>query len=144
MAELYGPLTEEKQAAFVVDAPPDLAVNGDPHLLAQAVANLVDDAVKYAPSRGVVSLRVAPTDDGQIEIVVTDNGPGITDAERPRVMQRFYRCRASGGKAGVGLGLSVVDAVARLHDGNVALSDNRPGLVAALRLPAASSAPGGS
>lgn len=141
VAELYGPLTEEKEAAFVVDAEDGLAVDGDPYLLAQAVGNLVDNAVKYAPRRGAVSLRIAPADESSVEIVVADNGPGIAEDERPRVRQRFYRCHANGGEAGIGLGLSVVDAVARLHDGTLALGDNRPGLIASLRLPAAPAPP---
>ena len=141
VAELYGPLIEEKQAALVVDAEDGLAVNGDPYLLAQAVGNLVDNAVKYAPRWGAVSLRIAPSNGNSVEIVVADNGPGIAEAEKPRVRQRFYRCPTNGGAAGIGLGLSVVDAVARLHDGALALDDNRPGLIASLRLPAATARP---
>ena len=138
VAELYTPLTDEKQAAFVVDAPAGLSVNGDSHLLAQAIGNLIDNAVKYTPRHGGVSLRIAPSAAGYIEIVVADSGPGIADAEKPRVTQRFYRCRGRDGEAGIGLGLSIVDAVARLHDGSLNLYDNHPGLIAVLRLPAAS------
>jgi signal transduction histidine kinase len=140
VAELYTPLIEEKRASLVVDAPAGLAVNGDPHLLAQAIANLVDNAVKYAPRSGAVSLRIALSMAGYIDIVVTDNGPGIADAEKLLVTQRFYRCRGTDGEAGIGLGLSIVDAVARLHDGSLSLCDNHPGLKAVLRLPAAASA----
>jgi signal transduction histidine kinase len=136
-AELYGPLAEEKHAVFAVDAPSGLAVNGDPYLLAQAVGNLVDNAVKYAPLYGEVSLRIAPCDEGRIEIVVADNGPGIPEGEKTRVTARFYRGQASAGTSGIGLGLSIVAAVARLHKGNLTLSDNHPGLVASLRVPAA-------
>jgi signal transduction histidine kinase len=85
VAELYAPLVEDKQATFIVDAPVGLSVNGDPHLLAQAVGNLVDNAVKFIPLQGAVSLRIAPSCTGQIEIIVADNGPGIADAEKPRV-----------------------------------------------------------
>ena len=136
VAELYDPLIEEKEAGLDVDAPPGLAVSGDPHLLAQAVGNLVDNAVKYAPPHGRVSLRIASGDDGQVEIVIADNGPGIADTEKPSVTRRFYRGGISDGKAGIGLGLSVVDAVARLHDGSLYLADNHPGLIASLKLPA--------
>ena len=80
-----------------------MAVNGDPHLLAQAVGNLVDYAVKYAPRCGRVSLRMAH---GEIEIVVTDNGPGIPDGEKARVTDRFYRGRASAGTSGMVSGLA--------------------------------------
>jgi signal transduction histidine kinase len=137
VAELYGPLIEEKQASFILDAPSGLAVHGDPYLLAQAVGNLVDNAVKYAPRQGLISLRISRSENGYIEIAVADDGPGIADAEKPRVTQRFYRGHASGESAGIGLGLSVVDAVARLHDGNFSLADNHPGLIASVKLPAA-------
>jgi signal transduction histidine kinase len=137
VAELYGPLIENKKAALDVDVGNGLAVNGDPHLLAQAVGNLVDNAVKYAPCRGKVSLRIERCDSTKIDIVVADNGPGIADADKPRVTERFYRCKGGGDTAGSGLGLTLVEAVARLHDGSLTLSDNHPGLKASLRLLAA-------
>jgi signal transduction histidine kinase len=137
VSELYGPLIDEKQATFDVDAPVGIAINGDPYLLAQAVGNLVDNAVKYTPRHGTLSLRIGSTDNGQVEIVIADNGPGIADAEKSRVTQRFYRCRNGDGKAGIGLGLSVVDAVARLHEGTLTLADNDPGLIASLKIPGA-------
>jgi signal transduction histidine kinase len=137
VVELYAPLTEEKEVVFNVDVRGGLAVHGDPHLLAQAVGNLVDNAVKYAPRHGQVGLRVVSRDDEQIEVVVADNGPGIPDDEKTRVTDRFYRCQSSAGTSGIGLGLSVVEAVARLHDGSLQLSDNYPGLTASLRLPTA-------
>jgi signal transduction histidine kinase len=140
VAELYTPLIEEKRASFVVDAPAGLAVNGDPHLLAQAIGNLVDNAVKYTPRLGAVVLRIAPSIAGYVEIIVADNGPGIADAEKPLVTRRFYRCRGTDGEGGIGLGLSIVDAVARLHEGSLSLCDNVPGLKAVLRLPAAACA----
>jgi signal transduction histidine kinase len=141
VAELYGPLIEEKKAALDVNVGNGLVVNGDPHLLAQAVGNLVDNAVKYAPCRSAVSLRIERCNDGEIDIVVADNGPGIADADKPRVTQRFYRCEASCETAGIGLGLSLVEAVARLHDGRLKLSDNHPGLMASLKLPTAPQSP---
>ena len=136
VAELYGPLVEEKGAVLVVDAPRALTVNGDPFLLAQAIGNLVDNAVKYAPVGGTVALTLARRTDGQAEIAVADNGPGIPDLEKSRVTQRFYRGDASRGTPGIGLGLSVVAAVAQLHGGVLSLMDNRPGLNASLILPA--------
>jgi signal transduction histidine kinase len=141
IAELYGPLADEKHATLLVDAPVAHVVNGDPHLLAQAVGNLVDNAVKYIPFGGEVSLRIVRADAAWIEIVVADNGPGIAEAEKALVTGRFYRCHRSVGETGIGLGLSLVDAVARLHQGSLTLTDNHPGLVAALRLPAASFVP---
>jgi signal transduction histidine kinase len=136
VGELYGPLTEEKQAAFVIDAPPGPMVNGDPYLLAEAIGNLVDNAVKYTPGGGVVALRMRSSAGGVTEIAVADNGPGIADIDKPRVTERFYRCRETRAAAGLGLGLSLVDAIARLHGGALALTDNHPGLIASLTLPA--------
>jgi signal transduction histidine kinase len=96
VAELYAPLIEEKAAAFGVHAQTGLVVNGDPYLLAQAVANRVDNAVKYTPHGGKVSLQIAPCNEGQVEIVVADNGPGIPDGEKSHVTDRFYRGHVSG------------------------------------------------
>jgi hypothetical protein len=143
VAELYGPLIEEKKAALDINVGNGLVVNGDPHLLAQAVGNLVDNAVKYTTCYGAVSLRIERCNDREIDIVVADNGPGVADAEKPRVTQRFYRCGAGGETAGTGLGLSLVEAVARLHDGHLKLSDNHPGLMASLKLPVAVGTHGG-
>jgi signal transduction histidine kinase len=137
VGELYGPLAEEKQLDFAVEAGPGRVVDGDPYLLAQAIGNLVDNAVKYAPPGGRVKLRVAAARDGRIDIAVADNGPGIADSEKPRVTERFYRGGGASETAGLGLGLSVVDAVARLHEGTLSLSDNDPGLVGSLSIPAA-------
>jgi signal transduction histidine kinase len=136
LGELYGPLTEEKRAAFVIETPPGLVVNGDPYLLAEAIGNLVDNAVKYLPGGGAVALRIRALAGGAAEIVVADNGPGIADSDKPRAAEPFYRGRATCAKAGLGLGLSIVEAIARLHDGALTLADNHPGLIASLTLPA--------
>jgi len=134
IAELYGPLIEEKGTALVIDVPHGLVVSGDPFLLAEAVANLVDNAAKYGSYDGVITIRVRQADDRQVEIAVADNGMGIEASEKASVTSRFYRGRAARGIGGVGLGLSVVEAVARLHGGALELGDNRPGLVATLRI----------
>lgn len=135
LMELYEPLAEEKNIALTVEAPPEPAVRGDPDLLAQSIGNLVDNAIKYTPCGGQVSLRIAPITRDQVEIAVTDSGPGIAEADKARVTERFYRGNRDAGTEGIGLGLSVVDAVARLHGGTLSMSDNRPGLVAVLTLP---------
>jgi signal transduction histidine kinase len=134
VAELYGPLAEEKGLALKVDVPPGITVRGDPELLAQAVGNLVDNAIKYAPRQGNVLLHVAPGREDQVLIEVADNGPGIPQPERSRVTERFYREHRDAGTEGVGLGLSIVEAVARLHGGALSFSDNGPGLVVSLTL----------
>jgi signal transduction histidine kinase len=129
--ELYEPIAEAKSVELAAEMAPGVATEGDPSLLAQAIGNLVDNAVKYAPAGGHVRIRLEanPT-----AVVVSDDGPGIPAAERPRATQRFWRGDRSRGTPGVGLGLSVVEAVARLHGGRLDLDDNRPGLRAALVL----------
>jgi signal transduction histidine kinase len=122
---------------FTVEARSGLAVNGDPHLLAQAVGNLVDNAVKYAPSHGEVSMRIAHCEKRGYRDLRIRQRTRDPDNEKTRVTTRFYRAQSSAGTSGIGLGLSVVEAVARLHDGDLTLSDNDPGLTASLRLPAA-------
>jgi len=134
-AELYRPIVEEKGASLVLEAPVGLTVEGDPFLLAQAVGNLLDNAAKVAPAGCAVTLSLTRNAEGGIEIAVADRGPGIPDAEKPRVTERFFRGDASRGTAGSGLGLSLVAAVARLHGGTLVLEDNEPGLKARLILP---------
>lgn len=135
--DLYGPVAEEKEVALTVDAPRGVIVYGDPHLLAQAIGNLIDNALKFVSCRGQVSLRIAAGAADQVEIVVADNGPGMAEAEKSRATQRFYRGNRNAGTEGMGLGLSVVEAVARLHKGTLTLGDNHPGLVVSLTLPRA-------
>jgi hypothetical protein len=98
-------------------------------------ANLLDNAIKYTPAGGTVSLRIAVDAGNQVEIAVADNGPGIADTEKSRATERFYRGARGADAEGIGLGLSVVEAVARLHGGTLSLGDNYPGLVATLTLP---------
>jgi signal transduction histidine kinase len=129
--ELYEPTAEAKSVELAAELSPSVAVEGDPSLLAQALGNLVDNAVKYAPPGGHVRVRLEAN---PAAIVITDDGPGIPASERPRATQRFWRGDRSRGTPGVGLGLSVVEAVARLHGGRLDLDDNRPGLRATLVL----------
>jgi signal transduction histidine kinase len=137
VVEYYEPAAEQKGVVFSFAAAGDAAVAGDPVLLAQAVSNLIDNSLKSVPSRGAISVKVGRRADGAVEIAVADDGPGIPDADKPRVTERFYRGDASRGTPGVGLGLSIVDAVARLHGGVLQLLDNHPGLRAQMVLPVA-------
>lgn len=134
VTEFYAPVAELKDISIGFDGPASLPTVGDPVLLAQALGNMVDNALKYAPVRGAIAIRARRVDAQTVEIVVADNGPGIPAHERTRVIERFYRVDASRGTPGVGLGLSVVSAVARLHGGELVLEDNHPGLRATLRL----------
>ena len=111
-----------------------LMVSGDPVLLAQGLSNLIDNALKYAPAYGAIEVGVQKKQLGIVEISVSDNGPGIADAEKSKVMQRFYRGDASRGTPGVGLGLSLVQAIAKLHGAHVDLQDNAPGLRAVITM----------
>jgi len=124
-AELYEPVAEEKGCALKLDVEPGVMIRGDRHLLSQAVANLLDNALKYGG--GEVRLS-AHQQDGRAALEVSDTGPGIPEAEREAVFDRFVRLEPSRSTPGNGLGLSLVRAVARLHNGTVALGDNEPGL----------------
>jgi signal transduction histidine kinase len=135
VVELYGPSAELKQIRLTQTTDPHLHVAGDPYLLAQAVGNLVDNAVKYARNGGSVTVEARHAGNGFVDLIVADDGPGIPDDEKSKVAERFYRSDVSRGTEGVGLGLSLVAAVARLHHGTFSLLDNAPGLRVVLRLP---------
>lgn len=139
VTEFYLPVAELREIDLAFAHEGSLQVFGDPVLLAQALGNLVENALKYAPERGVIAVSARRSQPGMVEIVVADDGPGIAEDERPRVIERFYRGDTSRGTPGVGLGLSVVSAVARLHGGTLALGDNRPGLRATLLIASAAS-----
>jgi signal transduction histidine kinase len=124
--ELYEPVAEEKGFAVTVVAEPGVRIRGDRHLLSQALANLLDNALKYAGG-GQIELRVFPKN-GQAILEVADHGPGIPEADRQSVLDRFVRLEPSRTTPGNGLGLSLVRAIARRHNGSVTLEDNRPGL----------------
>jgi signal transduction histidine kinase len=135
VVELYLPMAEGKSIALTADADGAPAVRGDPFLLAQALGNLIDNAIKYTPPGGRIGLRIAVSGTGEVVMSVTDNGPGIAPADKAHVTERFYRGDASRGTSGVGLGLSLVAAIARLHGGALTLADANPGLSASMRLP---------
>lgn len=130
--EFYQPVAELKGVSLTFASPGELTVAGDPLLLAQAIGNLIDNALKYAQEKGAITVQAAQRSDGAIEVSVSDDGPGIPDDEKPKVTERFYRGDASRGTPGVGLGLSLVAAVAKLHGGMLELTDNHPGLRATL------------
>ncbi len=139
--ELYEAVAEERGVTLSADLPDHLRAFGDAALIQQAVANLVDNAVKFSPKGGTASLsaRILP---GGLEIVVTDHGPGIPQDERAKAPQRFYRGESARHTPGSGLGLALVQAVAQLHGGSLRLEDADPGLRAVLTLPLSGDAPG--
>jgi hypothetical protein len=137
VAELYEPMAEEQGGALTITAPEGLEILADRQLLSQAVSNLVDNALKYGATEGAAP-QIAIT--GAIEgddvvITVADRGPGIAEADRSRVIERFVRLDASRSRPGNGLGLSLVAGVMKLHGGRLVLEDNEPGLRAKLMLP---------
>jgi signal transduction histidine kinase len=143
VAELYEPVAEERGLVLKAEADAPVMVRADRQLLGQAIANLIDNAIKYgtaevarngAGAKPEVEVRVEAK--GPVaEIVVTDRGPGVPPADRERVLDRFVRLEASRSEPGSGLGLSLVAAVARLHGGGLRLEDNEPGLRVILALP---------
>jgi signal transduction histidine kinase len=141
VGELYEPLAEEQGLTLEVDAPGTTPLRGNRELISQALANLVDNAIKYAgpaakangtPSIVTISAR---SDADHVWLSVGDRGPGIPEGDRGRAVERFVRLEKSRTIPGSGLGLSLAAAVARLHGGELRLEDNAPGLKAVLVLP---------
>jgi signal transduction histidine kinase len=137
VVEYYEPAAEQKGIAFSFKSSGEAAVAGDPMLLAQAVSNLIDNSLKCVAEHGAISVHVGRSPEGAVEIAVADDGPGIPDADKPKATERFFRGDRSRATPGVGLGLSIVDAVAKLHGGALQLLDNHPGLRAQMLLPLA-------
>ncbi len=142
VAELYEPVCEEKGLEFRAEVTPQLVARGNREFVAQAVANLLDNAVKYTPEGGAVVLRVRRRSSGEIEFSVTDTGPGVPESDRGRIVQRFVRLENSRNQPGAGLGLSLVAAVAEAHRGRLEIDEgpgsvggSGPGLRVALVLP---------
>ncbi|QQQ18161.1 HAMP domain-containing histidine kinase [Brevundimonas vitis] len=145
MAELYEPAAEDKGLEFSAEIERGLMVEANQPFLAQALANVIDNAIKYTPPSGAVKLRARRRSSGEIEFSVTDTGPGVPEADRERVIQRFVRLDNSRTEAGSGLGLSLVAAVIEAHGGRITLDEgpgvydgSGPGLRVALILPPAS------
>lgn len=127
VVELYEPLAEEKNIKIVCDFSSS-SVLGDRDLLFQAFANILDNAIKYSPHHAKISLFLGRSGTETV-VLIADEGIGVAENEREKVFDRFYRSEASRHTAGNGLGLSLVLAVASLHQATVRLSDNAPGLV---------------
>ena len=144
MAELYEPAAEDKELEFDAEIHRGLMIRANRPFLAQALANLIDNAIKYTPPGGAVMLRARRRSSGQVVFSVTDTGPGVPDEDRARVLDRFVRLENSRTEPGSGLGLSLVAAVAEAHRGRIYLDegpgvvdDTGPGLRVALVLPPA-------
>jgi signal transduction histidine kinase len=135
LVEMYDPLAEERGAALRYDRPNRPApLFGHRQLLAQALSNLLENAIRYGHGGGKVDVRVQPGEK-QIRIEVADHGPGIPPERREEALRRFGRLDSSRSEEGAGLGLALVQSIAHLHDGELLLDDNRPGLLTTLQLP---------
>ncbi|RAK56711.1 sensor histidine kinase [Phenylobacterium deserti] len=142
IAELYEPLCEDKGIDFAAELAKELTIRGNREFMAQALANILDNAIKYTPTGGAIMLRVRRRSSGEVEFSVTDTGPGVPEEDRERVVHRFVRLENSRNEPGAGLGLSLVAAVAEAHGGRLELDEGPgkvgemgPGLRVALILP---------
>jgi signal transduction histidine kinase len=126
-AEYYQPAAEARGQALTTAIAPGLRIAADRDLIFQAVLNLLDNAVKYAPVGGEIALAAVADGDG-LRVTVTDNGPGIEAALRGKVTERFFRAPAAAAEPGLGLGLALVSAVADYHGSSLEFSDAGPGL----------------
>jgi signal transduction histidine kinase len=136
VVELYEAVAEDRGLSVVLEMPAPLPMHGDQELLQQAVANLMDNAVKFSPPGQPVRVTVRQLATGT-EITVSDSGPGIPAADRDRATERFFRGESARSTPGSGMGLALVQAVAQLHGGSIALEDGGPGLRATIFVPAA-------
>lgn len=132
-AELFEALAESRQQTLLVDAQP-VQVQGDRDQLFQLLVNLMDNAVKYSPEGGCISVRLEQKD-GRVSLTVQDNGPGIPVQDRERVFDRFIRLEPHRGSSGNGLGLSLVRAIAQRHGARLRLEDAGPGLAITVEFP---------
>jgi len=139
LAEMYDPLAEERGARLQFERPVrPVPLYGHRQLLAQAVSNLIENAIRYGAIGSDIRIEVAPGE-RLIRIEIGDRGPGIPADRRQEARKRFGRLDSSRSDDGAGLGLAVAEAIAHLHDGQLLLEDNRPGLLAVLELPVQSS-----
>ncbi|MBP2157769.1 MULTISPECIES: HAMP domain-containing sensor histidine kinase [Asticcacaulis] len=141
MAELYEAVAADKGLEFEAEIEPNVRVLGNRDFLAQALANLLDNAVKYTAAGGI-TFRLRRTSQREVEFSITDTGPGVPEKDRPRIAERFVRLENSRSLPGVGLGLAMVEAVAVAHKGRLTIDEgpgvfdgNGPGLRTALVLP---------
>lgn len=127
LQELYEPLIEEKGQSLKVEISKPMVIPADRDMLFQAFANLLDNAIKYTPEQGTITIR-AFKEARKWHIEIADNGPGIPESEYEKVTQRFYRLDQSRTTPGSGLGLALVFAVLKLHKMELSFADNKPGL----------------
>lgn len=136
VAESYAAAFEDQGRSLTWNVEPHLAIEGDRDLLAQAIVNLLENAQRHTPVEALVSLTASSTGNS-VSIEVADNGPGVPESDLPTITQRFARLESSRNTPGHGLGLSLVAAVAKLHGGQLLLTNLNPGLCARIDIPRA-------
>ena len=129
LAEMYEAVSQEQQKTWQYWAEENLQLHGSKHLIAQLFTNLLDNAFKYTPKNGAITLNASSDEQSNINIRITDNGSGIPEDEYDKVFKRFHRLDSARSTEGNGLGLSLVKAVADLHDAEIRLANNKPGLI---------------
>ena len=138
MAEVYGPLAEDRGFAIAVDVQAEIDIVAHRELLVRALSNLVDNALKYAAGGSTIRIGAHHQDGNVIDLIVTDDGPGLTDEQMAQATRRFVRLDPARGGTGAGLGLSLVETIAHLHGGTMLLESSPPhGLRVRLTLPVA-------
>ena len=136
LAEMYGPLAEDQGFRIELETPLTLDIVAHRDLLMRALSNLIDNALKYAVGGSVIAIAARIADDRRVQITISDDGPGLTLAQMATVTQRFVRLDPARGGSGAGLGLSLVETIAHLHDGTLRLEANAPrGLCVCLAMP---------
>ncbi len=137
VVDLNIPLEEERGMRLILESASGQLIRGDRNLLFQAIANLVDNAIKHGEGGDRIICRMTAADSGGLELTVEDTGKGISDSQKKRVFERFYRGDASRSTRGTGLGLSLVESIVRLHGGKITWYDVVPqGLGIRISLPA--------
>jgi len=132
---LWEPLAEERDITLINQSDEEIFMNGNKNLLSQAVSNLIDNAIKYGPEKNKINIG-AKIDKRDLILWVSDSGPGIPDADKDRVLDRFTRLDASRSAQGTGLGLSLVASSVKFHKGKITLLDSKPkGLIVRIELP---------
>jgi signal transduction histidine kinase len=134
LAEIYEDLFQQKDQVLQVAVEPGICVHGNRQLLAQVVSNLLENAHKYAGAGAKIEMRIGRVGD-KVELVVSDNGPGIPKDKFSEVLQRYVRLDNARSTPGNGLGLSLVKAIAKLHNATLLLVDNDPGLCVSMSFP---------
>jgi signal transduction histidine kinase len=136
MVDLYDAIAEERGIRMRTRVQGPLVIPGDRQLMATAIASLLDNALKYSAAPSTVEITLLKSA-GEVRLTVLDEGPGIPEQDLPRVTERFFRVDTSRHLPGNGLGLAIVDGIARLHGGRLELRNSVPGLAASLVFPLA-------